>query len=209
MFSRTIDFFEKYPSVVSLFVANIITIFFAFLFNWGVLDLMLIYIIQSIIIGFFSFLKILLVSIKSSGTNAVLGVFVSFWFLLIHICVHVAYASFIISIAPDSLVVTNSLMELNASSIGFFIAVLAFFINHLFSFVYYSKKATFSLSKINRLIDNLCARIIPIHITILLGAIFLSYHVLDYFFLLVFMLSKTMVDLKTHKNEHKNELVSL
>ncbi len=206
---ESLGFFNKYPSAVPLLVANIITIILAFVLNWSVVDLMLLYVIQSIIIGFFNFLKMLLVSAKSGGISAGIGIFMSFFFLLHYNGFHAVYVFFIIGFAFGAAIIGGTAPQLAVFSIGFFIAVLAFFINHLLSFIRYSKKAinySFNISDVGKLMGRPYIRIIPMHLTIIFGGFFLFVGGFNFIVLLLFMVLKTIVDLKMHQNEHKNEL---
>ena len=49
------------------------------------------------------------------------------------------------------------------------------------------------------------ARIIPMHLTIILGGFFLMSGIVNVFVLVLFLVLKTGADLKMHFSEHENE----
>jgi len=196
------------PSLWLLLLSNIATIFFAIIGNWNLLTIMWVYWFQSIIIGFFSFIRILQTkkfstqklqaskqttlppSPQMSPQNA--KIFVAFFFLFHYGLFHFVYLI--------SLLVASKLVGAYGSAPSFvelkyiFLAALFFFINHLFSYLYNRLRDT-KEDNIGSLMLRPYARIIPMHVTIMFGSVFGGA-------LIIFLLIKTFADAVMHILEH-------
>lgn len=193
-------YFRKYlldPSSISLLLSNFIVIILAVTQNWDVSTLLWIYWIQSIIIGFFQFLKIL--SLKQFSTeNFTINnqpaqptintkLFTAFFFLFHYGFFHFIYAIFLASVvakAPENL-------------LSILIGSAIFFLNHLYSFVHNKINDQKLTPNIGKIMFSPYARIIPMHLVIIVGAL-LTNQVL----LVAFLLLKTVIDLLTHIFKH-------
>ena len=195
------------PTVLPLIVANVITIIMALFLNWSVLDVMLLYVIQSMIIGLFHFLKMLSASARMGKGAAGFGIILSLFYLVHYGMFHAVYLFFLIGFyfaLPQN---GHSLIFFSA---GFLITIAVFVFNHLFSFLHYAKKSVnhdFSMLDISKMMFNPYLRIIPMHITIIFGGMFLFLGIFNWAVLLLFMVLKTVVDVKMHLTEHKDELI--
>ncbi len=206
---------KKDPTAVSLLISNLLTIFLAVLFGWNLIEVLWVYWGQSVIIGLFNFLKMLKISFSQNENVGFLAMslFMSFFFLVHYNGFHLGYMIFLLvfSFAPSGFV---SLVPINFSTFLpiFLITLIIFFVNHLFSFLYYSKKIkNYSFGQTNFYIGKLMfrpyIRIVPMHLTIIFGTLFLSLGFFNSFVLIFFLLLKTFADLKMHINEHKDELI--
>lgn len=153
---------------------------------------------QSIIIGFFQFLRIL--SLKKFSTEnfkinnqPVLPtnntkIFTAFFFIFHYGFFHFIYAIFLFNFFKSSQ---------PFDFVNLFLGGFIFFINHFFS--YYHNKIVDQQKKqnIGQLMFSPYARIIPMHIIIIFGAI------LGQSTLIVFLLLKTLADLFMHTIRHK------
>jgi hypothetical protein len=93
-----------------------------------------------------------------------------------------------------------------ASSLGVQVMVVVFFLNHLYSFFHNRKKDESCVPNIGTLMFLPYARIIPMHLTIILGAAIGSAG------LVFFLILKTVADMIMHVVEHqrcKEKLVDL
>jgi hypothetical protein len=191
-----------------LIFANLITIVFAVAQGWSVVAVMWIYLFQSLIIGFFSFIRILLMKeyysspYKISGAQIIIlepstmqksKTSTAFFFVFHYGFFHFCYAFFLFTMTVNN-PYDNSASDINFLYIG--ISVLIFFINHLFSFVYNSKREE-EEQNINKLMALPYLRIIPMHLTIIFGFA-ISTLALPFFLLL-----KTGADVIMHVSEHK------
>lgn len=183
-------------SSASLLFSNIFVIFLAIIQSWEVSTVLWVYWMQSIIIGFFQFLRILSLRNFSTDNFKINGqpasptqstkLFTALFFAFHYGFFHFIYAIFLASViakAPESL---SSVLV--GSSI--------FFLNHLFSFI--KNKAADEAIKpnIGKLMFTPYARIIPMHLIIIFGAI------LGQSMLIVFLIIKTITDLVLHSLKH-------
>ncbi len=184
-------------SVLSLLVTNIIVIIIALTKNWNALTLIWIYWFQSLIIGFFTFIKILR---KKEQLNKIpMALFFVFHYGFFHF-VYFTFLSFADIFSS----------RINISIVSILITSGMFFVNHLFSFLYNKDKD--KNMKINDLMFSAYKRILPIHFIILLaGFISIPLIFLDSLFngiadnmiIFIFLVLKTIVDVIFHIKVHK------
>lgn len=190
-------------SIISLLFSNIIIIILAIAQQWEVSTVLWVYWMQSIIIGFFQFLRILSLK-KFSTENFKINnkpvpptiqtkIFTAFFFLF-----HYGFFHFIYSIFLFNFFTNNSL------DLGFiFMGGLIFFINHAFSFYQHRIIDEQKTQNIGTLMFSPYARIIPMHLIIIFGAI------LGQSTLIIFLLLKTLLDLICHIVKHKISGINL
>jgi len=200
--------FRNDQSAWVLLGSNLITIFLALTQQWNLVSLMLLFWIQSSIIGFFTVLKML--SLKSFSTkgfssngvqvpekdSAKIGTAV--FFSLHYGFFHFVYLLFLL------VFMWGSYATVSKDFTWILVAGIIFFFNHLFSFVYNKKDLENQKPNLGQMMFTPYARIIPMHLTIIFGGIF--------FFdgsggsnpgvLLLFLGLKTAGDLLMHFSEH-------
>lgn len=200
-------------SIASLLVSNIIVIILAIVQKWNTSTVLWVYWVQSIIIGFFQFLRILSLK-KFTSENFTINneqvlfsrnkptlsksqtkVFTAFFFMFHYGFFHFIYAIFLFNLFRNQ----------TFDFIYLFIGGFIFFINHTFSYFHNEQV----LSNQNRIIDEQkvqnigmlvftpYARIIPMHLIIIFGAL------LGQSALIVFLLLKTLADLLMHTIKHQ------
>jgi len=185
-------------STFSLLISNVIIIVLALVQKWDVATVLWVYWMQSIIIGFFQFLRIL--SLKNFSTenftinNKPVGatpgtkLFTAFFFLLHFGFFHFIYAIFIF----------NFFKSTNPFDFTYlFLGGLVFFINHFFSYWHNKIVDRQKMQNIGQLTFSPYARIIPMHLIIIFGAI------LGQASLVIFLLLKTLIDLVMHIYKHQ------
>lgn len=182
------------PSLVLLIASNLISVFFAIRDGWQISTVMLVYWFQSIIIGFFNFVRILQLKnystigfkINGQSTSPTQGtkVFTAFFFLFHYGFFHVGYLTFILTRSQINPAQYQSIL----------LMALLFFVNHLFSYIY--NKPNDKEQNIGTLMARPYSRIVPMHITIVFGA-FLGAAVLPFFLIL-----KIIPDVLMHIKEH-------
>ena len=179
-------------STLFLILSNFIMILFAIYENWNLLTILFIYWCQSVIIGVFTFLKIL--DSKSPATTNKIGT--AFFFLFHYGFFHYGYFTFLIA---NPFFITSS----SASFFDFavLIVIIVFFANHLYSFLYNGKKDANKEQNINKIMMFPYIRIIPMHLTIIFGSYFVMMGA-PHLTLLLFLLLKTVVDVTMHVVEH-------
>ncbi|MEM4261783.1 MAG: DUF6498-containing protein [Candidatus Diapherotrites archaeon] len=205
-------------TAVSLLFANFVSIIFAFFFNWSFVEVVFVYVIQSFIIGFFHFLKLLFTfkSVKLENGSVVSGLipslfgvesgfklfgfFLAFFFFVHYSFFHLVYFVFLFVFA--------NFQNINIFSVSIIISVFVFFVNHFLSFLYYYKKSVnyySTLGNAQLLFFKPYSRIFPVHLTLIFAGFLFFFGFFNYVLLLFFMLLKTFVDLKMHFEEHKND----
>lgn len=208
---RSIDNILLDFSLWSLLFSNLITIFFATKEGWNLLTLMWIFWFQSITIGLFNFIRILrLKKFSTSGLkinnqpaqpSKSTKTFTAFFFLVHYGLFHFFYLIYLFFISIYQIVglhghISTTLVSTPLDMRFVYFTALVFFVNHLFSFIYNAPKDT-KKQNIGTLMFYPYARVIPMHLTILLGDINAKNS-------LIFFLSlKTFSDILMHVIEHK------
>lgn len=184
-------------SFINLLISNLIVIILAVIQRWEVTTVLWVYWIQSIIIGFFQFLRIL--SLKQFSTEnfiinnqpalptAQTKTFTAFFFMLHYGFFHFIYAIFLFNFF------TNKPMDF----IYFFSGGLIFFLNHTFSYFHNKIIDEQKTQNIGTLMFTPYVRIIPMHLIVVFGAI------LGQSVLAVFLFLKTLADLLMHTIKHR------
>lgn len=191
-------------SFISLLGSNLLVIILAIIQKWDTSTVLWVYWIQSIIIGFFQFLRILSLkkffteNFKINGQLALptnnTKVFTAFFFLFHYGFFHFIYAIFLFNFF------TNQPLDFTY----IFSGGLIFFLNHLFSFYHNRVMDQQKTQNIGTLMFTPYARIVPMHLIIVFGAI------LGQSALIIFLLLKTLADLVMHNFKHKtNYLLNL
>ncbi|MBU7016349.1 MAG: hypothetical protein HXS44_02475 [Theionarchaea archaeon] len=180
-----------------LILTNSATIYFALSENWSLLTIMIVYWVQSVIIGIFNFLRIM--SLKEFSTE---NFYINdkqvqptekakrstaYFFVLHYGFFHLIYGLFLLMNAKD----ISIFFVLSGGSI--------FFVDHLFSFRYNRKRDEKKKRNIGTLMFFPYARIIPMHLVIVLYGAFLS----GKGPLIVFLGLKTAADAIMHIFEHE------
>lgn len=196
------------PSLWLLVIANGISIYFALVEHWNLFDLMLVYWAQSVIIGFFNFLRIL--SLKNFSTEGFTmngravaptketKIKTAFFFALHYGFFHVGYLFFLFFAVsfPASGVTAKA-----GGSFFIIISIMTFFINHAFSYFYNRKSDEARRSNIGKVMFYPYARILPMHFTIIIGG-FLGAVGKGSLVLFLFLLLKLLADVLLHIQEH-------
>jgi hypothetical protein len=203
------------PSLLVLIFSNLVAAYFAIKENQGLLTMMWVYWAQSVTIGLFNFIRIL--KLKDFSTegfhinnrpmepNNDTKRLTAFFFLFHYGFFHFVYAEFLFFFAVIDKMFKPLTMAGNMPSLPthfsgavdwsfIFWTSLMFFGSHLFSFIYNRPRDT-KKQNISKLMFYPYARIIPMHLTILL-AVFINTPILLFLFL------KTLADTIMHVNEH-------
>ncbi len=186
----------KDPSLWLLVFSNSVTIFFAITEHWNPATVLLIYWFQSIIIGFFNFIRILQLkefSTQGFGFNgrpaeptATTRYFSAFFFLFHYGFFHLIYLGFILT---DTFGDKPNFVEFRYV----LFTALLFFLTHFFSYIFYKHRDT-QKQNIGSVMAYPYARIIPMHLTLIFG-VFGGV-------LPLFLVLKTFTDVLMHVIEH-------
>lgn len=185
-------------SAASLVASNVLTLAMALIGNWNAGSLMWVYWGQSVIIGFFNFLRMLcLKEFSTEGVKAndkpvdptpATRRSMAFFFLFHYGGFHLVYMVFLVGLAAKGLA--------NLEAMGLCLA--AFLVNHAFSFFYNLKSDRQNVRNIGTVMFFPYARILPMHLTILFGSALPWNRAV----LLLFLSLKTAADLIMHVVEH-------
>ena len=192
--------FRSDRSVVPLLLSNLLTIVWALVEGWRILDVMLVYWVQSVVIGYYNYHRIM--DLKEFSTKnftmnnrqpdptAETKKRVAGFFALHYGTFHAAYLGFIFS--------TDS-GEISLSSLGIIACIVAFVFNHRYSYRHNKERDSQRVPNIGTIMFFPYARILPMHLTIGLAASLGSGSVKA---LLIFLLLKTIADVIMHMVEH-------
>lgn len=184
-------------STTGLLVSNIIVIILALVQRWDITTVLWVYWMQSFIIGFFQFLRIL--SLKTFSTKnftinnqpaqptSQTKLYTAFFFLLHYGFFHFIYAIFIFNFFKSHKPFDFTYL---------FLGGLVFFVNHTFSYLHNKIQDEKQIQNIGKLMFFPYIRIVPMHIIIVTGMI------LGQSTLYIFLVLKTVVDIVSHSIKH-------
>lgn len=210
------------PPLLSLVLANLVTIVFAVLGNWDLASVLFIYWAQSVIIGIFAVVSILSADTSliaadmgkaqaEAGGSPVVGEgFTAFYKLLLagFFCLHYGlfhwgYYTFIVD--------SGLFGPVNFADASLWASCALFFANHLYSYWYHLDGGVRGTKFVTRAFFEPYSRIVPMHLTILFGSIIVF--ALGFFnlpgtlvVLVLFLLLKTRMDIVQHLNKHHEQL---
>lgn len=228
------------PSLIFLVLANLVTLVLAVLENWSIETILWIYWYQSLIIGFFYILKIATAKIQGpilkpdkrqiknmtrderyierflntinkteiSPTRHKIETIAKFVLFFGAI-----YAAFYYILTNDILVTESRVQIYDVNSLLLLSAIAAFFLNHLFSFIYnfiLKKERNFTQKTLKRFAVQPILRTIPFFLTIVfIGPVILFLMFIGAsdpqsiaFFILIFLI-KIPLDAIMHIEEHR------
>ena len=200
-----IDFQKNFfsdASTWSLVISNLIMIIFALVERWNILTIMWIYWIQSVIIGFSNFIRILMLKDFSTKGISINGkpveptkkfkFYTAFFFLGHYGFFHLGYAIFLFSDVFRG--VSSSTIDCSY----IFLTSVIFFGNHIFS-LFYNRERDRKKQNIGRMMFFPYARILPMHLTLIFG------YFLGGGAIVLFLLLKTCADVIMHRIEHSEK----
>ncbi|MBN1941132.1 MAG: hypothetical protein JW772_03040 [Candidatus Diapherotrites archaeon] len=208
---------KKFDSTFTLLLfSNIATIILALSLNWGLMTILWGYWLQSVIIGFFTFIKLLILSSKTSNETIgpLGGVFLAFFFAAHYGLFHFGYMMFLIFFSLFGFVseaqgFPTGALAMPIDFLGIAIMGAIFFVTHGFSFVYHlqkSKGQQVTMGTMHSTMMEPYKRIVPMHLTILFGGWIIMIGMAHQIVLVFFLLLKTAADLWGHGTKHKRGL---
>ena len=192
--------FQSDRSILPLLLSNLLTLVWAVAEGWRIVDVMLVYWVQSVIIGYYNYHRIMDLkefSTKNFSMNnrrpdptPETKKSVARFFALHYGIFHAAYLAFILG--KDS-------GEISMSSIGLIVCVVAFVFNHRFSYQHNKERDSQRVPNIGTIMFFPYVRIVPMHITIGIAASQSSGSMKA---LVIFLGLKTIADIIMHMIEH-------
>lgn len=182
--------FER--TTLTLLAINVATIVIALLFEWSLLHLVITFWFQSVIIGYFNYKKL---KSLERGTGPMSSFFSKF-FLMHYGGFHAVYALFLLIFVSFQITGQSfDWLDLLSLTLG----MGAFFFTHLQSFTQNWPREKGSANSLT-LFYFPYVRIVPMHLTILVGFMMPSQAGL-----MIFMLLKTFADVGMHMFEHRDK----
>lgn len=192
--------FRSDRSVVPLLLSNLLTMAWALFEGWQILDVMLVYWVQSVVIGYYNNHRIMdlkefstknfTINDRQPDPTPETRKSVASFFALHYGVFHAAYLGFILSEESG---------EISLSSFGIIACIVAFVFNHRYSYQHNKERDSQRAPNIGTIMFFPYARILPMHITIGVAASLGNNSVQA---LLVFLLLKTVADVIMHMVEH-------
>ncbi|MEK6875488.1 MAG: DUF6498-containing protein [Nanoarchaeota archaeon] len=199
-------------SITVLIIANSIPLMGVLFFNWNIFMILILYWIESAIIGFYNILKMIKTN-KSINENSKANAYLNFnpttnlthyfkIFFIIHfggfMFGHLIFIFAISSLFQDKL-------ALNISDIIFSVSIgiISLFISHGFS--YYNnflKNREYDKISINQLFTQPYSRIVVMHFTIIFGAFLIGFFKAPSAIIMFLVILKTTIDVRSHIKEH-------
>lgn len=191
------------PSVVSLIIANSVTLFGVIFFGWNLFLIMIIFWLESAIIGFYNILKMFIVG-KLFSIPLIL-------FFTIHYGGFMfGHFIFIVALFGQGAIQDGKLngeMITNEMILNLLLAILCLFVSHGISFYYnFIKQKEYSKTNLTELIFQPYSRIIIMHLTLMLCAFSFVLLGSPIVASIVAIIVKTYVDLLAHLKTHKKLL---
>jgi hypothetical protein len=199
------------PPVLSLVISNLLIAVYAIVDNLSVMDVLWVYWIQSVIIGVFNFFK--MITLKEFSTEGfkqnnkevlpttATKISSSLFFLIHYGFFHFVYAIFLGSFSDFNF---SSAQGIDSTYV--LISAAMFFISYFVEFIKSKSEENSVLPNIGTIMFAPYVRIIPMHLTIILGGfvgiIGSAFSInADFVVLSLFILIKTGVDVITHSIE--------
>ena len=183
--------------VISLVAANLVPLFGVLLGSWNVGDIMILFWAESAIIGLFAIIKL--------GMAARWGALFLVPFFTVHfgifMSVHFVFL-YVFFIGPDLDTAGSVVEPLLTTLARIWFGLAALFLSHAVSFVFYFVGREERLP-INRIMTAPYARIIVMHITILVGAVPTLALGQPVYALVLLILLKIGVDVVSHLRAHR------
>lgn len=197
-------------STVSLVLSNIAMYYFAKTEQWSFSTILLAYWLQSVVIGFFQVLRILRLKdftvkgVKINGSEIpdnsksklAAKTFTAIFFSIHYGMFHFVYLIFIVTQMFGKFHDIGAVKVWGVTISGVLITTVIFFMNHLVS--YLKNPPEGPETNIGNMMFAPYIRIIPMHLTIIFGAMFKIP-------LEIFMSLKTLADVVQHIGQHKKK----
>ena len=202
------SFFRFMTPIKVLLFANLLTLFLAALLHWPVLSILWGYWLQSIIIGVFTFIKILFIRIEEyPPIHPQFRLHRYALYFAIHYTIfHIVYAAFLIGFSSQTGGTFGYLQPPNF--VGVATVGALFFVNHTYTFFKYyildRKQIRFFARTI---FVEPYTRIIPIHLSLFAAAYFVTmYSNAETFIIVFFLVLKTLADILLHRYQHTKDV---
>ena len=193
------------PSALVLVAANLVPLLGVVAFDWTVFSILLLYWCENVVVGAFNVLKILFAEPQSLGANLGKIFLIPFFtvhygmFTLVHGIFVMAMFGPRANFSPSA---AGFALAMRQAGIG--LAVLAIVVSHGYSFlVNYLGSGEFRRMSPQQLMMQPYARVVVLHVTILAGGFAVMGLHAPVAALLVLVVLKTAIDLRSHLSERR------
>lgn len=194
-----------HPSEICLIAANIVPLIGVLFWEWRVFDVMLLFWLENVIIGFFNILKMSAWTIRSRIYPAVM--------LIGFFAVHYggfAFGHFVVLMAlfggiqpGDTVSIEFFMTRPEFHTLGFYGAVLGLFASHLFSFcVNFLARGEIAQTHALALMFHPYKRVMMLHVTLLLGGAAAQILKQPVWAMVLLVGLKIAFDLRAHRKSH-------
>lgn len=192
--------------IISLILSNLVLVWGFLFWGWSFGNIIILYWFESIVIGFYTILK--MVMAQNTGkvkfylyetNDQRLTIILVKIFLILFFITHFGgfifgHGLFLLALFGKQIIFQKSL----------FISIISMFLSHGISFIiHYLQPKTYLKTSPFFLMFRPYSRIIIVHITVLICGLFLIYQN-SLIYIILFILIKTVVDLKSHIFEHSD-----
>ncbi len=222
-YDKFMESLSDYPSLIALLLSNFSIILFVLFFKATTMEILLIYWMESAIIGFYNVLKMAIAGwssdSKENSINIVMKLFLIPFFIVHYGGFMVGHFIFIMVITSINTTGQPSSVLGNLLATLWIIAipVLILLISHGYSFVYnFLLNKEYKNANLQQLKGQPYSRVVVMHLVIILGVIIST--VLMAFFknltvqtgiVIFFIVAKTIADVKAHIKERKKMKVPM
>ncbi len=198
----------KKISVTAIIITNLVPIYGVLFLGWQIFPVMLLFWIENVIIGISNVVKMLFAS------PANVGQWVAKIFMIPFFCFH--YGLFTLAHGLFVFVLFGGILEgvfwpsnfndilgiIANQQIGW--AILAIILSHTLSFVTnYIGKGEYKKSTVSELMSQPYGRVVILHVTIIIGGFMVMELGSPVMVLVILIVLKTFIDIKTHLKQHK------
>lgn len=201
-------FFRFMTPIKVLLFANLLTLLLAVLLHWPVLTILWGYWLQSIIIGVFTFIKILFIRFEEyPPIHPQFRLHRYALYFAVHYTIfHIVYAAFLLGFSRQTGGTFGHLQPPNF--IGVAIVGTLFFVNHTYTFFKYyildRKQIRFYAKTI---FIEPYMRIVPIHLSLFAAVYFVTvFSNAETFIIIFFLVLKTCADIFLHRYQHGKDM---
>ena len=195
--TRQLDFKNTFtsPSVILLIVVNFIPIIGVIFFSWDIFSILLLYWLESAVIGIFNILKMLVV-------GRVKAIFFAVFFLVHYsgfMFGHFMFINFLFNSASFDFLSFNYLN-------GILLALGFLFVSHGVSFFYnFIGREEYKKSKVQKLFSQPYKRIFVMHLVIIASGFFFTFTGIEKNIipLIILIIMKIFFDTVFHRTEHR------
>ncbi|MBN1327759.1 MAG: hypothetical protein JW996_07400 [Candidatus Cloacimonetes bacterium] len=195
-------------SVIMLILGNLIPVLGVIHFGWRIFDIIFLFWLENLIIGFYNVLKMLIAN-PENKVNWFLKIFLIPFFCFHYGMFTAVHGIFVITLFGQGQFTNSGFPSLNLfiniiSSNNLIWGMLAIFISHGFSFsANYIASGEYRSISVHELMSKPYGRIVILHLVILISGFLVMALKLDFAGLLLLIILKIFFDLKAHIKEHK------